>query len=428
MVKKGLILFLVLITIVTALNFTALAAPKQVTIKMSNWLQVEVSTAGIFKKMIAEFERKNPGIKVETIGLPFNQYKDQVLVMSTSGNAPDVIMGNSQMMVSFDGSGILTPLKGLISSKVLNDIFPNNLEGTTFQGKIMALSWAPHPIAMFYNKELFKQAGLDPEKAPKTWDEMMNAAKKVAALKKDKDGNQIYGIALPNAKVSHSGSVAMGVIYTYGGQFIDRKGKVVFDNQGTKDALKFFKDMVDSGVMPSGMEIKDVRGLFASGKVGMIFDGDFGRNTFRTLSGKGQEFDNIMGVGIIPTGKTGKSETVYTEHELAIAKTSKQKKAAAALVEFLMSKENMIIYHKDQAILSARKSIASLPEMNEDNYMRVFNKQSETARPLPATSPFFDNAMLEVTKAMERILITNEDINKVVKETQTTIKDLYQQK
>lgn len=94
-------------------------------------------------------------------------------------------------------------------------------------------------------------------------------------------------------------------------------------------------------------------------------------------------------------------------------------------MEYLLSKEAMLKYHKSNAVLSARASIASLPEMNEDSFMEVFNKQSETARPLPATNAMFDNAMNELTKGIERIVINNEDIKTVLTETETTINGMY---
>ena len=59
--------------------------------------------------------------------------------------------------------------------------------------------------------------------------------------------------------------------------------------------------------------------------------------------------------------------------------------------------------------------------------MEVFNKQSETASPLPATSAMFDNAMNEVTKAIERIVVNNEDITTVLEETNATIREMYGQ-
>lgn len=400
---------------------------KQVTITISNWLDAEEATSSIFNELLNDFMAANPDIKVESQAIPFNQYKDQVLIAGTSGNAADVIMGNSQMMSAFNGAGILSDLDSLASKDVLDDIYPGYLSGTTYDGKVMALSWTPHPIALYYNKDLFAKAGLDPDKAPTTWDEMTDAAKKVAAIGKDDSGNTIYGLGIPTGKVAHTGTVFNGIFYSFGGHFLDKNGDVDLDNPGNVAALTWTKGLVDDKVIPAGLEIKDLRGLFAAGQMGMIFDGDMGRGAFRTSSGLGEDFDKKMGVAIIPVGKTGRSETVYTEHQLAIFDKSQHKEAAIRLIQYLIGKDAMLKYHKSNAVLSARKSIATLPEMNEDHFMEVFNKQSETASPLPATNAMFDNAMNELTKAIERIVVNNEDINTVLQETNTTIKNMYGQ-
>ncbi len=401
------------------------SAAEKVTIRMSNWLETEESTKEIFKKLMDDFMTANPNIKVETVGVPFAQYKDQVLIACSSGNPADVIMGNSQMMVAFNGAKSLEPLEKLIKSETISDFYGNNLAGTTFNGKIMALPWAPHPNAMFWNKDLFKLAGLDPEKAPATWEEMVAAAAKIAALGKDKDGNQIYGIGYANSKESHAGTVFIGLMYAFGGKFQDESGKVTFDSTATKDAMQYLGDLAAKNIMPTGVEQKSVRSLFASGRLGICFDGDMGRGTFRSISGKGAEFDKSMGVAIIPANKTGRSETVYTEHQLGIAAESKNKEAAAALIEYLVGKEAMLNYHKAYGTLSARKSIAALPEMNEDDYMKVFNKQSETASPLPANNPMFDKACLEIIKGVERVTMNNDDIPTVIGDVQKKIQELY---
>ena len=403
------------------------ASGEQGTITISNWLEAEEATSAIFKELLDDFMAANPDIKVESQAIPFNQYKDQVLIAGTSGNAADVIMGNSQMMSAFNGAGILAELDSLASKDVLDDIYPGYLSGTTYGGKVKALSWAPHPIAMYYNKDLFTKAGLDPEKAPATWDEMTEAAKAVAALGKDDSGNTIYGLGLPTGKVAHTGTVFNGIFYAFGGHFVDGDGNVDLNNEGNVAALTWTKELVDAKVIPAGLEIKDLRGLFASGQIGIIFDGDMGRGAFRASSGIGEEFDKKMGIAIIPAGETGRSETVYTEHQLAVFEKSEHKEAAVRLIEYLIGKDAMLKYHKSNAVLSARKSIATLPEMNEDYFMEVFNKQSETASPLPATNAMFDNAMNEVTKAIERIVVNNEDIKTVLEETNKTIKEMYGQ-
>lgn len=415
-------------TAASAVSSAAQAAEeKPVTITISNWLEAEEATSAIFKELLNDFMAANPNIKVESQAIPFNQYKDQVLIAGTSGNAADVIMGNSTMMCAFNGAGILAELDTLASKEVIDDIYPGYLSGTTYNGKIKALSWAPHPIAMYYNKELFTKAGLDAEKAPATWDEMTDAARAIAKLGKDDAGNTIYGLGLPTGKVAHTGTVLNGILYTYGGQFVDKDGNVAINNDANAEAFTYLKTLADEKVIPGGLEIKDLRGLFASGQVGIIFDGDMGRNAYRTSSGLGKDFDAKMGVSIIPTGKTGRSETVYTEHQLGVFEKSENKEAAIKLVEFLISKEAMVKYHASNAVLSARKSISTLPEMNEDAFMEVFNKQSETASPLPATNAMFDNAMNEMTKAVERVVVNSEDIKTVLGETEAAIKTMYGQ-
>ena len=178
-------------------------------------------------------------------------------------------------------------------------------------------------------------------------------------------------------------------------------------------------------VIPSVLEIKDLRGMFASGTLGMIVDSDAALATFRSASGQGKAFDEKIGVCTIPIGATGRSETVYTEHQLTVYAKSEKKEAAIKLVEFLISRDAMVKYHAACAILSPRASIATLPEMNEDAFTETFNRQSLTASPLPASNPMFDNAMNEMTKAMERVIIGGEDIKSVLEETQQTIAELY---
>ena len=398
---------------------------EQVTITISNWLEAEEATEAIFKEMLDDFMAENPDIKVESQAIPFNQYKDQVLIAGTSGNAADVILGNSQMMSAFNGVGLLAELDSEISQDILDDIYPGYLEGTTYDGKVKAVSWAPHPIAMYYNKELFGQAGLDPEAPPTTWEEMTEAARAITALGQDDSGNTIYGLGIPTGKVAHSGTVFNGIFYAFGGHYLDESGNVDLNNEGNKAALEWTKELVDEKVIPAGLEIKDLRGLFAAGQLGIVFDGDMGRSAFRSSSGLDEAFDEKMGVAIIPVGDTGRSETVYTEHQLGVFAQSENKEAAVRLVEYLIGEEAMLKYHKSNAVLSARESIATLPEMNEDTFMEVFNKQSETASPLPATNAMFDNAMNEVTKAIERIMVNNEDIDTVLEETNAAITEMY---
>ncbi|MGI2297860.1 extracellular solute-binding protein [Paenibacillus sp. GXUN7292] len=399
---------------------------KQIEITFANWISVEDATKAAYEKMVADFEAANPDIKVKSLGIPFNQFKDQVLISSSGGNPPDVMMANQNFSAAFVGADIAAPLDGMLDADLLNDIVDGSKQGVTYDGKIMAYPWAPHPNALFWNKSLFKSAGLDPETPPATWDELITMAKKIAELKKNESGNPVYGLGINTASHSYSGNMLFRDVLTYGGQFIDDQNKVVFDQgDALKNALANIQELVQAGVAPKGVEIKDLRGMFIAGTLGFHIDSDVGRQIFRDTSGKGEAFDAEWGVTVVPPGATGRSETVFSEHQLLIAKGSKKQEAAAKFIEFLVSKEAMTTYHNMNGVMSARKSIAALPEMNDDDYATIFNKQMETASPFPAKNPVFDNAMKTASDMIILVTEGGQTPESAIGQVMPKIKELY---
>lgn len=404
------------------------APVKPVEITFANWISTEDATKKIFDQLIAAFQQSHPGITIKSIGIPFAQYKDQVLVNAAGGNPPDVIMSNQAFAPAFVGAGIVQPLDSLLGPELINDIVDGSKAGATYNGKIMEMPWTPHPNALFWNKSLFKQAGLDPEKPPKTWDEMIDMATKIAALGKGQDGKTIYGIGNENGSDSNSGSKFWVPYLAYGGKFLDDKGKLTLD-QGSAlmDSLSYMRKLAQNKIFPIGADTKTLRGMFSAGTLGMYIDGDFARSVYRDSSGKGEAFDKEWGVTTTPVNKTGKSETVFTEHELLISSSTKQSKEAAEFIKFLVSKDAMIMYHKSNGVMSARKSLASIPEMNEDDYAKVFNKQMQSATAYPNTNPKFDDAMKNVAMMLQLVTAGKETPDKAISVVMPKIKELYNQ-
>jgi multiple sugar transport system substrate-binding protein len=397
----------------------------QITMTFSTWTITEETFGHPIQVILGKFEESNPNVKIDVLGVPFAQYKDQLVIAATGGNPPDVIHGNSQTMISYYGLDLLEPLDNLAPAALINDIFPTNLEGVTFDGNIMAMPWAPHPNPLLYNKDLLQKAGLNPEKPPEKWADFDRMARQVAKIGTDADGNRIWGIAIANAKHSHSGVVFEAMVLAHGGSYFDAQGKPRFNSGPVKAAFKEMSDWAKDDVMPTGVWQVDIRGLFASQRVGFNSDFEGVKGIYRKNSGLGEEFDKILGAALMPKSPiTNRSETVFTEHQLAVAKASEHKELAMDLVEHFVGKEMMIYYHGTNAVLSARKSIAKLPEMRNP-FTNVYIEQLETATPLPARHPAYDNAMLLVTKALERVLTNNEDIDTVLAETQNQVLELY---
>ncbi|MFX3635878.1 MAG: extracellular solute-binding protein [Candidatus Pristimantibacillus sp.] len=414
----------------TSPESTSSTAPtgETVEITFANWISVEEGTKEAYNQLIADFESKHPNIKVKSMGIPFAQFKDQVLVNSSGGNAPDVTMANQNFTAAFVGAKVAAPIEQFVGADLVNDIVDGSKSGVTYDSKVMAMPWAPHPNALFWNKTLFKKAGLDPEKPPATWDELKDMAGKVAAIGKDDNGNPVYGIGENAATDSYTGNMLLRTTLTYGGKFIDDQGTVVWDQgKALEESLSHIKALVNNKISPKGADMKSLRGMFANGTLGMLIDGDFGRTNFRNMSGKGEEFDKEWGVTVIPAGVTGRSETIFTEHQLIITEGGEHKEAAAELVKYLVSKDAMLIYHQLNGVMSSLKSVSSLPEMNEDDYASVFNEQMKTASPMPAANPKFDNAMKQASDMIVLTTDGNKNPEEVITIIMPKIKELYNQ-
>ena len=137
--------------------------------------------------------------------------------------------------------------------------------------------------------------------------------------------------------------------------------------------------------------------------------------------------DGVWAVSLFPVNKTGESTTINTRHELGVYAQSEHKEAAAKLVEYLLSEEAAVMYYEAQDAMSPRESISQLPQMNKDEYSKVFNEQSATAKPVKITNAMFDNAMSEMSKSIERVLVNHEEIDVVLSDLQKVVIDMYQQ-
>lgn len=388
-----------------------------------NWLEVEDSTRLIFKQMINQFEQENRDIDVRTESIPFSNYLNKAEEYLESGEI-DMLMGNSQMIGPLQSKQLLLPLDSLIPAPVKTDILPANLKGTTFSGRQMAVSWITHPIIMFCNKELFLRAGLNTDTPPETWDEMLAAAEKVSQLGTTETGETIFGIGLPNAKLSHSGAVSLGILYNMGGTFTVDDESTGLLSPVFESFLNFFRETTASGVMASDIDIKEARALFATNRCGIIFDGDFAKNHFRSLSGFGIDFDKNWNAAVIPEGHGGGSVSVFTEHQLAIARNSDKSEAAWRLIEYLISEEALLMYNQSNTVIPPRRSILELPAFSENEYLKVFLEQLPSTEPLPVANPWFEDAMNLLTKTLELAQHSDKPLPELVSELNSAIKAL----
>lgn len=133
-------------------------------------------------------------ITINPVGNSYADTLSTLLLQASAGNTPDVAMVKAEWLPQLMELDCLADIKPYISEEALADYGEASLSSyTTADGSLVALPYFGQPYAMFYNKTLLEKAGVS---VPTTFDELLEASAKVAALGNDENGNKIYGLGL----------------------------------------------------------------------------------------------------------------------------------------------------------------------------------------------------------------------------------------
>lgn len=219
------------------------------------------------KKMIADFEAANPNVKVEGIGASPADITSRIQADVAAGRIPDVVqMVFSDLNFTVDNLGAVA-LEDIVPADELKAHFEgiaaNGLQLGVVNGKTYGLAYTFSTPVLFYNADLFKQAGLDPENPPKTWAEVKTAALAIAE-KTDAEGIAT-GIFGPSA----GDWLFQGVLRSNNGPLMSADRKTLdFANPASVEAVAMLRDLYDSGAY-TNVEIQAAMEGMASGKIGM---------------------------------------------------------------------------------------------------------------------------------------------------------------
>jgi sn-glycerol 3-phosphate transport system substrate-binding protein len=189
-----------------ALAGTALASPALAqTTEVSFFYPIAVGgpITRIIDGYAADFEKANPSIKVKPIySGTYQESITKALTAHKSGTPPVTSVLLSTDMFTLIDEDAIVPIDGFIKSdddkKWIASFFPAFMANSQTGGKIWGVPFQRSTIVLYWNKELFKEAGLDPEKAPASWAEMQSFAEKLT--KRDASGNTTqWGVQIPSS-------------------------------------------------------------------------------------------------------------------------------------------------------------------------------------------------------------------------------------
>lgn len=373
-----------------------------VTIKFANYAILESGYREFWEGVKKGFEEKYPNITVEYVTAPYGEIVNQVINMAGGGDKVDLIFGEINWIPTLEDAGLTVPVEDVISKEFLDDFYPAQLEACAIGGKAYGLPMYVSPFQLYYNKDLFTQAGLDPENPPKTYDEMLAAAEKLSALK-SADGNKVYAFGQTTASVAVSGSALTSMVYNFGGQVLNQEGKLDVDTPAFKQAFELLKTLDEKGYNPQNAKLKDLRNLFALGQLAMYYDQSWGFNGVQSIN---PEAKNFTASASPLSGGDGTGESILQAHILAYMDNGDtQKQAVNLLTQYLVSEETLKEYLVNTTpAYPARKSMSGMEAITNSPVLKGAASSVEKTVP-SAFIPALGDLNLELCTLAQAITV-----------------------
>ncbi|MBT2760317.1 sugar ABC transporter substrate-binding protein [Paenibacillus sp. ISL-20] len=319
---------------------------ESITLRLTLWgAPNEIS---VYKKVIANFEAKNPNVKVELQSIP-TDYDTKLTTMVAGNDEPDVAMMESgSIALPLAEEGKFLNLQTFLEKDPdlsLDSLVPN-ITYSSEVGNIIGIAPGPESYALFYNEDAFKDAGLTapPSKVSEawTWEEFVEVAKQLTLDNKgrnaadpefDPKNIKQYGVNIGTFWGAYS-----NFIYSNGGDFISADGKTFALNQPEAvEALQKLADLVNvHHVAPSPVQAKNIPATnvaLQTRKVAMVVDGQWNSSSLA-------DTNTNFNVGVLPVMKEPVSTVVCGM--FSIFKSTEHPEESWELVKALIDPEGSI--------------------------------------------------------------------------------------
>jgi ABC-type glycerol-3-phosphate transport system substrate-binding protein len=387
-------LALALLSVAALASGTARAHAAEILWWAPNWGQARA------EELARKFEAANPDLKVKIEVTVSDGLQNRVLVALKSGSPPDLIEIQNGWNIPFAATGALMPLDELYAKNKIDkaDFAPAALSLSTFEGKLYGLPYRIEAHAVYYSKTAFREAGLDPAKPPKTWPELLEAARK---LTRTVNGKPQYGYAITGGgEFGNTIYRTVPLIWMNGGSILsDDMKQVVVNQKPAVEAVEFYTNMLTKEkVSPPSTLQNDglaLRRLFIAGAIAMYQSGQF---DIVAIKKENPSLD--FGVMPIPAPPGKSTAALLGGWHFVIPAASQNKDGAARLLAFLAEPGNMGFYTDT---FPARSSAMNLPRFQAPE-LAAFREMLPFARPAPPhrnwvqiTQIYFDNLQRVLT-------------------------------
>lgn len=372
-------------------------------------------------QLVQEFEEQNPGIKIKPSFIPWDGMHGKYLIALKTGNAPDILSIAVGWGYEWSKAGFLLPLDQFInnSSTDFGDWMAGAWNTGVIEDAVYGIPYRSDCIALFYNKDLFVKAGLDPEQPPQDWNQYLDYA---IQLTKKVDG--IYGSGLITAgEPLNLATRVLPFVYQNNGSILNNtKTEAVINQKPAVDAIKWVTELYTKYQVEPKSNIQNdaesIMELFKEGKIAMVMGGQY--NIPQVLN----QTEINLGTALLPKNPTtGKRTVLMGGWNLTITKDAENPESAFKFIEFLSRADNM-----------ARLTIA-LPARAAAYKSQYINKKYETD-PLYLVNkeqlnygiliniPYKQQAKTIIAEEIQNILIGRKEVQKAMDDAAVRIEEI----
>jgi len=332
----------------------------------------------VLRAIIKDWEGANPKFTVRPVRIPFDGHKAKLRTALTVGQGPDMARVDWSFVCELARKNSVVDLDTLGFAKIRDQYLAAPLETAYIDGKYYGIPDQSTCVAMFYNRQMFRDAGLLPEDpsapvVPQTWEEFIEVGKKLTDKSKDQ-----YAFAMTNTLWWN-----LPFFNSYGARIISEDGKkCVIDSEAAVQTLEMMASLVNEHKIEAGAwrpgAISPEQG-FVNGKYAMIFMGPWNLAKFANT-----KMD--YGVGLIPGGTKGTSTNVGGT-DVVIFKGTKYAAECYNFLSFFTNAENQKRWCSELNQLPINLGAYDLVSF-EDPHLMMFMEQMRHAGPNPVVKDY----------------------------------------
>ncbi|MDF3061073.1 MAG: hypothetical protein K0S06_1182 [Microvirga sp.] len=305
--------------------------------------ETEPQTIKAFNDIARRFEAKHPGVKIEAEGLAWGDLEGKIMASLAAGSPPELSHGQPITCTALQSKGLLLPLDDVVKSIGDANIWEQVRRVCNVGGKQYGLVHAAGTSLLIYRRDLAEKHGLKP---PKTWADLVQAAK---ALTLDSNGDgrtDIYGISLPGDNLFIN--ILLGeLIKANGGQLFDNNNRPMLTDRKMIETLEFWREL--ARYAPPGWEghgyLQTFQNLYGQKAAMMLAGYGRGAGMIEKFAPKDMANDKTFDVWVKPHGPSGSEPAAQVDEEpWMLFKEAKNTNEAVEFLKFFYQDDNYLEY------------------------------------------------------------------------------------